>query len=91
MKKLKIISLIALIITVFVSLDLGLNLAYNLFWEHHDGLTVNSILHGLFGIFGDSIWSVERFFDAFKSSAWVTFAVFAENIILVIMNLSKKK
>lgn len=91
MKKLRIISLIALVITVFVSLDLGLNLVYNLFWEHHDGLAVNSILHGLFGIFGDSVWSVERFFDAFKSSAWVTFAVFAENIILVIMNLSKKK
>lgn len=84
-------SLIALIITVFVSLDLGFNLAYNLFWEHHDGLTVNSILHGLFGIFGDSIWSVERFFNAFKISAWITFAVFTENIILIIMDFTKKK
>lgn len=91
MKKLRIISLIVLIITVFVSLDLGLNLAYNLFWENHDGLTVNSILHGLFRIFGDSMWSVERFFDAFKTSVWITFFVLVENSVLAIMDLKKEK
>lgn len=91
MKKIRIISLVALIVTVFVSVDLGLNLFYNLFSEFHDGLTVNSILHGMFGIFGDSMWSVERFFDAFKTSAWISFIIFTENLILTIVDLLKKK
>ncbi|MBE6770881.1 MAG: hypothetical protein E7547_01890 [Ruminococcaceae bacterium] len=91
MKKLRILSLIALLITTFVSVDLGVNLLYNLFWEYHDGIAVNSILHGLFGIFGDSMWSVERFFDAFKTSVWISFLVFAENIVLAIVDFSKKK
>lgn len=91
MKKLRIVSLIALLITTFVSVDLGVNLLYNLFWEYHDGIAVNSILHGLFGIFGDCMWSVERFFDAFKTSVWISFLVFAENIVLAIVDFSKKK
>lgn len=91
MKKIRIISLVLLLISVFASVDLGLNFFYNLLSEFHDGLQVNSLLHFFFGVFGDSLWSKERFFDAFEISLWISFVVFAENIVLAIVDYSKKK
>ncbi len=91
MKKIRITSLVLLLISVFVSVDLGLNFSYNLLHEYHDGLQINSLLHFFFGIFGDSLWSMERFFNAFETSLWISFAVFAENIVLTIVDYSKKK
>lgn len=91
MKKIRIISLVLLLISVFVSVDLGLNFSYNLLHEYHDGLQVNSLLQFFFGIFGDSLWTMERFFDAFQTSLWISFVVFVENIILAIVDCSKKK
>ncbi len=76
MKKIKVIKVIAvvlLLVSLFCTLDLGLNYVYNLEWQAHDGLTAHSTLHGLFGIFGDSLWSLDLFYSAFEISAWVTF------------------
>lgn len=72
-------------------MDLGLNLFYNMSEQFNDGLTVNSLLHAFFRIFGDSLWSMERFFNAFEVSIWITFAVFTENVILAIMGLEQNK
>ncbi len=91
MKKIRIVSLVLLLISVFVSVDLGLNFSYNLLSEFHDGLQVNSLLHFFFRVFGDSLWSMERFFNAFEASLWISFVVFVENIILAIVDCSKKK
>lgn len=91
MKKIRIASLVLLLISVFVSVDLGLNFFYNLLFEFHDGLQINSLLHFFFRIFGDSLWSMERFFDAFETSLWISFVVLAENVVLAIVDISKKK
>lgn len=90
MKKLRIISLIALIIAVFVSIDLGLNLLCNFIPEYLDGYTSHSILQGIFGIFGDRNWTLGRFYNDFEISVWVAFLVFVENVVLTIIDMKKK-
>ena len=89
MKKLRIVSLIGLVIAVFVSIDLGLNLLYNLIPEFLDGHTSHSILQGIFGIFGDSNWTLGRFYNAFETSLWISFVLFLENVVLAIINIIK--
>ncbi len=86
MKKLqtvKTIAVILLLISLFCTVDLGLNLAFNAETAVHDNsYGTYSILHGLFGIFGDSLWSFDRFFNAFSTSAWLTFALLVANVVL---------
>ena len=48
-------------------------------------------LHGLFGIFGDSCWSQQRFYQAYAASAWVTLALALENLALGVWALLKQK
>lgn len=88
MKKLRIISLIMLVITSFVSLDLLINLVGALIPSMNDGIGVHSIIWGNL-YFGDSLWSHERFFDAFVASALVSFAVLVENVALGIAAIAK--
>ena len=90
MKKVRVISLIALIITSCVSLDLLVNYLWNLNPQMHDGLSLNTVI--LWGklYFGDSLWSMERFFDAFVISSSVFLMVLVENIILTIIDVLKK-
>jgi len=89
MKKIRVISLIVLVITSFISLDLLFNLLGSLIPSMNDGIGVHGIICGnLF--FGDSLWSQERFFRAFVTSSVISFIVFVENVVLAIINLSKK-
>ena len=89
MKKLRIISLIALIIASVISTDLLFNFLGNLVPEMNDGLGLHSVFAWGNLYFGDSLWSLERFYNAFVTSASVTLAVFIENIILAIINIKK--
>lgn len=91
MKKLRIASLVLLVVAVFISIDLGLNLLYNLIPEFLDGYTSHSILQGTFGIFGDSNWTLGRFYKDFETSIWISFVLFAENVVLAIMDIKKDK
>ena len=90
MKKFRILSLIALTVSAAISLDLLLNLLGNLIPELNDGLGIHSVL--LWGnlYFGDSLWSLERFYHAFTSSALITLALLVENVALAILQISKK-
>ena len=89
MKKIRVISLIVLAVTSFISLDLLFNLLGSLIPSINDGIGIHGILCGnLF--FGDSLWSQERFFQAFVISSLISFSVFVENIALAIIALSKK-
>lgn len=90
MKKIRIISLVLLTISVFCSIDLGFNLLYNLIPEHLDGYTTNSTLQGLFGIFGDNSWSLSRFYSAFEKSVWISFLLIVENTALAIIAIKEK-
>ena len=90
MKTVRIISLILLVITTFISMDLLFNLIGSLIPSMNDGIGTHSIIWGNL-YFGDSLWSHERFFNAFVISSLVSFAVFVENIVLAIICIKKKR
>ena len=89
MKKVRIVSLIVLVVSAFISLDLLFNLLGSMIPAMNDGIGTHSIIWGNL-YFGDSLWSHERFFNAFVTSALITFAVFVENVVLAIADIAKK-
>ena len=89
MKKARIISLIVLVVSAFVSLDLLINLLGSMIPTMNDGISTHSIIWGNL-YFGDGLWSHERFFNAFITSVMITFALFVENVILAIADMLKK-
>ncbi len=79
----KTIAVILLLVSLFCTMDLGMNFLYNTEPAYHDGYTTHSaVLQFLFNIFGDSLWSFEVFFTAFECSAWITFALMVVNVVL---------
>lgn len=83
LRTLKIIAAVLFLISLFCTVDLGLNLLFNTLPSAHDGsFGIHSVLHAVFNIFGDSLWSFDRFFLAFKNAAWITYALLAANVIL---------
>ena len=90
MKKLRIVSLVILVITTIISADLLINFLGNLVPEINDGLGVHSVLLPGKLFFGDSLWNLEKFYNAFVTSAWITLVVFVENIVLTIISIAKK-
>ena len=90
MKKLRIVSLVALVLTSVISVDLLINFLGNLVPEMNDGLGMHSVMVWGNLYFGDSLWSLERFYKAFVTSSLVTLAVFIENIVLAIIDIVKK-
>ena len=90
MKKLRIASLIVLVITSVISVDLLINFFGNLVPEMNDGLGMHSVIVWGNLYFGDSLWSLERFYKAFVTSSLVTLVVFIENIVLAIIDIVKK-
>ena len=90
MKKIRIASLIVLLIAVVISTDLLINFLGNLVPEINDGLGIHSVILPGKLLFGDSLWSLKRFYNAFVISSLITLAIFVENIVLAIMDVSKK-
>ena len=90
MKKLRIVSLVVLVITTIISLDLLINFLGNLVPEINDGLGIHCVLLPTKLFFDDSLWSLERFFNAFVISSLITLAVFVENVVLAIIGITKK-
>ncbi len=90
MKKIRVVSLIFLLITTVISVDLLINFLGNLVPEMNDGLGIHSVLLPSKLIFGDNLWSLERFYNAFVTSALITLAVFVENVVLAIIDIQKK-
>ncbi len=78
----RIITAVMLIISLFCTVDLGMNFCYNLYPQAHDGYTVNSILHGVFCIFGDNGWTLDKFYTAFQTSAWLSFIIASANLLI---------
>lgn len=87
MKIAKILSLILLAISVFLSADLLLNFLAATVPSMNDGITCRSILYELF----DNNWTLERFYSAFSISLKISVAIFIENIALFIYEASKKR
>ncbi|MBR3841266.1 MAG: hypothetical protein IKM20_09035 [Erysipelotrichales bacterium] len=91
MKKLRIMLLILLIVSLFVSIDLGLNFCFSLIPELQDGIGSNSILQATFGIFGDNGWTKAKFYYAFSKSLWITYWIFVLNISVYLVNIINGK
>lgn len=79
MKKIRLIALVLLLVAVFVSIDFGLNFLWSMVPEANDGLGNFSILHGLFGVFGNH-WSHTEFLTAFQNSVWIAFVLLLVNV-----------
>lgn len=90
MKKLRIVSLVVFVITTIISVDLLINFLGNLVPEINDGLGIHCVLLPAKLFFGDSLWSLERFYNAFVTSSLITLAVFVENVFLAIIDITKK-
>ena len=90
MKKLRIISLIVLMIATIITVDLLINFVGNLVPEMNDGLGIHSVLLPAKLFFGDSLWSLEKFYNAFVTSSLITLVVFVENVVLAIIDITKK-
>ena len=61
MKKHRVITLVLFLLMVFISIDFGLNFMWSLVPEANDGIGNFSILHRVFGVFGDYSWSYSRY------------------------------
>ncbi|MCD7862975.1 MAG: hypothetical protein LUG61_05585 [Lachnospiraceae bacterium] len=84
LKIVQLISAVALIVSVFVAIDLGINYASALVPALNDGMGFRSILHGFLRIFGDGVMQLEDFFFAFEKSLWIAFFIMVENIVLAL-------
>ncbi len=84
MKTTKTISLIILALCLLATADLGYNFFASFIPELNDGIAIYGVLPRL--IFGDSLWSIARFFNAFAIAMCITIFVAIENITICIIN-----
>lgn len=78
----RIAALAGLGISLFFTVDSGLNLLGSLVSERNpDGIGINSVLHSLFGIW-DSVHTRADFYTCFAVAAWVSFGFFVANAVL---------
>lgn len=87
MKMLRVISLVVLAVTLFISIDLGLNYLNAAFTDVNDGIVCISFFKPFFR---DNTWSVYGFFNMFSASLWITFVMALENIILSCIYIYQK-
>ena len=92
MKTAKRIAIIALLIMIFISIDLGFNFLKYMVPALNEGIGCFSIFQitGIFEPFGDSGWSQVRYLAAFEKSVWITFVVFVASVVLKIVDEWKK-
>ena len=84
LRTIRIIAVILFLISLFCTVDLGLNFLFNTESSIHDGsYGTHSILHAMFGIFGDGVWTFDMFFGKFETSAWITYALLVVNVVLL--------
>ncbi len=83
MKSLRILAAVLLVLTVFVAVDLGVNLAAVNVAELQDGIGYNSVLQSGFGLLENfGINSHADFHSAFSVALWIAFFAFAANVAL---------
>ncbi len=87
MKTIKIISLVLLAMSTFITVDLLLNFLSATVPSMNDGIMCRSLFKPFFG----EQWSLKGFYNAFATSLWVTTAIAIENIALAITITIKKR
>lgn len=91
MKIIRIISILALVVAVFFSIDLGINCIGALVPELQDGIPFNSVLQSWAGVLEGQLRTRIDFFKAFQKSLWITFAIFFQNMVLNVIWIIKRK
>lgn len=88
-KTIRIASLIILLVSAFVTIDFGLTFLSSLIYEANDGIVGASWLMCLLG--GEDGWSRTAYYEWFRNSLLITFAIAVENAVLVIINMIKNR
>ena len=88
LKRLQIVLLILLGISLIVSVDLAHNFLNASFVELHDGIRISGIFSRLF--FGDDYWSLNQFYQGFIVSLRIAVALGIGNIVLKCIRLIKE-
>lgn len=86
MRKLRAISLIILLISVFVTVDLGFNYLQAITAQISgagDGIAIYGIFARKF--LGDRGWSYEAYLKLFATSTWTTLCILLENTLLAVV------
>lgn len=83
------VSVFALMLSIVFSADLCINYLCSLYDLHYgDGISIYSSLARI--IFGDSLWSVKGYLEAFVSSLRISVLLTAENLLLCACRIVKK-
>lgn len=75
MKKLPIVAIALFVLSLLITVDLWNNYSHNLVPQDGSISAMYSVMHRLFGVFGDSGWSMGRFRSAFALSAFISFGL----------------
>lgn len=91
MRVARILSLAALVVVLFVTVDLGVNCLGALVPElQQDGIPYYSLLQRWFGVWEGQMRTRPEFFFVFRRWLWISFALFAENAVLWAVSVWKQ-
>lgn len=88
MKRVRILFLILLGISIFVTTEFALNFFANYNPVTNDGIVLKGILPRV--VFGDSGWTMSGFFSAFSITMWIMVIVAISNIVIHIVETSNR-
>ncbi len=87
MRIIRVVSLILLAISIFITADLLLNFLSATVPSMNDGIMCRSVFKPFFS----EQWSLEGFYNAFATSLWLTTAIIIENIAVAITVIVKNQ
>lgn len=91
MKKLPIVAIALFVLSLLITVDLWNNYSHNLVPQDGSISAMYSVMHRLFGVFGDSGWSMGRFRSAFALSAFISFGLGVISLQLVYLKSRTRK
>lgn len=91
MKKLPIVAIALFVLSLLITVDLWNNYSHNLVPQDGSISAMYSVMHRLFGVFGDSGWSTERFRSAFALSAFISFGLGVISLQLLYLKSRTRK
>ena len=91
MKKLPIVAIALFVLSLLITVDLWNNYSHNLVPQDGSISAMYSVMHRLFGIFGDYGWSIGRFRSAFALSAFISFGLGVISLQLLYLKSMTRK
>lgn len=85
MKKIRIIALMILSIALIIFMDMTYNYFNASFTDLHDGIIMSGVFGRLF--YGDSNWTLIRFFNGFITSLRIVIILGIGNIVLTCIDM----